>query len=847
MDLHVARSAVLLAVVLCATLPSQATRPEDDTFSSASVDSCRWLEWSNRGTASQSNGLRLQTSAADSFSSARLISQYMIKGDVTMEVEVTAGSGFETSIPDSAQMYASLGLWADDQNFLFIALGKSADRTVIRALKTSSARGFEVPPDVPISGSSARLRISQSAGQVTLWYNASGTWSLVTTFSAFPESYVSLAATTVDVQRQFVANFAAFSVTSGTTSYRQYSRAPLTRRADFWRGASIGDFMDYRIWGTQWRNGPLQQFAENGMNMIATDVTTVSAADLARLPVSRWGELAFKPEYWRSKEITAQLLKEAAARGFKLYLQLYLSDGPAHYGKQNAPPEWRGLSLEQTAERVRAYTRSLVESYRAQGLRVGVFAVGNEIENGIVGFYPDSLPGGRVAVPPGVASNNLTFLRTTLWPQEATLLKAAIEGIRAADPEAKIVLHAAGMDYSPSDVLTKAFFKSMVDNGVPFDYAGISHPYAVFPWNLNRYTTDCWLQRIQETSDYFASLGKKTIIAEGSYPRRSGAYANPPLGEFPFNDEGQAGWVRELLRFGNNNPNMAGFLYWAADYYVGMAPADGGTVPEPQYSGLFDAQEQPVAALREFAAGQSTGSPNAPGPYSGIWWNPGESGWGINFTQRNGNIFAAWYTYDGGGKPKWYVASSCAMSGNGCSGLLYEVSGPRFFGTAFDPSSAHAVVVGNLQVAFATQDAGTLSYSLNGQTRTIAIARQIFQSGTTSPAVDYTDLWWNSAESGWGLAVTQQYGIMFLAWFVYDASGMPIWYVASNCVVAANGCAGTLFSTTGPAFGPSFDPARVNVVAVGSVSLSFSDSDNGTLVYTVNGVSGSKAITRQIF
>jgi hypothetical protein len=34
---------------------------------------------------------------------------------------------------------------------------------------------------------------------------------------------------------------------------------------------------------------------------------------------------------------------------------------------------------------------------------------------------------------------------------------------------------------------------------------------------------------------------------------------------------------------------------------------------------------------------------------------------------------------------------------------------------------------------------------------------------------------------------------------------------------------------------------------VGSATLTFSDANNGTLSYTVNGVSGSKAITRQLF
>jgi len=44
------------------------------------------------------------------------------------------------------------------------------------------------------------------------------------------------------------------------------------------------------------------------------------------------------------------------------------------------------------------------------------------------------------------------------------------------------------------------------------------------------------------------------------------------------------------------------------------------------------------------------------------------------------------------------------------------------------------------------------------------IERQQFSSGTAAQAVDYTDLWWNANESGWGVALTQDVGMIFAAW-----------------------------------------------------------------------------------
>ncbi len=42
--------------------------------------------------------------------------------------------------------------------------------------------------------------------------------------------------------------------------------------------------------------------------------------------------------------------------------------------------------------------------------------------------------------------------------------------------------------------------------------------------------------------------------------------------------------------------------------------------------------------------------------YQGLWWNPQESGWGINFAHQGDIIFATWFTYDTQGKPWWLIA-----------------------------------------------------------------------------------------------------------------------------------------------------------------------------------------------
>jgi len=241
---------------------------------------------------------------------------------------------------------------------------------------------------------------------------------------------------------------------------------------------------------------------------------------------------------------------------------------------------------------------------------------------------------------------------------------------------------------------------------------------------------------------------------------------------------------------------------------------------------------------------------NTPGALSGQWWNHNESGWGIHFAQRGSNIFASWYTYDASGNPKWYV-STCAMSGAAaCSGTVFQVQVSRgFFGIPFNTNAQVVTSAGTLGVTFSGNDAGTMSYTVSGVSRTVAIERQVLAASGTPPAVNYTDIWWGGAsESGWGMALTQQFSTMFMAWYVYNNSGLPVWYVATmNVNAAGNGATGTLYRTTGPPFGAGFDPHAVQAFSVGTASLAFSDGNNGTLTYTVDGVTGSKTITRQLF
>jgi hypothetical protein len=123
-----------------------------------------------------------------------------------------------------------------------------------------------------------------------------------------------------------------------------------------------------------------------------------------------------------------------------------------------------------------------------------------------------------------------------------------------------------------------------------------------------------------------------------------------------------------------------------------------------------------------------------------------------------------------------------------------------------------------------------------------------FQSAATP---NYEGLWWNApagSESGWGINFAHQGSVIFATWFTYDLTGKAWWLSMTATQTGSNTFSGTLYQTHGPAFDAMpFNPAAVTNTAVGNGTLTFSDANDGSFKYTVNGVTQTKTITRQVF
>jgi arabinogalactan endo-1,4-beta-galactosidase len=337
----------------------------------------------------------------------------------------------------------------------------------------------------------------------------------------------------------------------------------------------------------------IELLREHGFGWMRFGITTQSHAELSA--TGDWSALPWQGGYWSCREVGQRALSEAAAAGMKLDLMLFLSDTAAHGGRQEPPAAWRGHDVPQTCRDLEAYCFETGGYFKSRGLDIDLYEVGNEIERGICGFRPDE----RIARPPDV--NQLTdigWMRANIWTPEALMLTAAIRGIRRADPDAKIVLHAATRP-APEDGLVVAFFEAMAQAGVPFDYAGLSfYPWSGYPSAPPR---EDWRAQLGNWVAGIALCGKPVLICEFSYPHHPvspepGSVA-AALPGFPFSPEGQAAWVRDFLGWCRTNPHVARSFYLYPDYIWRVQE------PGARTEGLFlseGGQVSPAPALLEF-------------------------------------------------------------------------------------------------------------------------------------------------------------------------------------------------------------------------------------------------------
>lgn len=147
---------------------------------------------------------------------------------------------------------------------------------------------------------------------------------------------------------------------------------------------------------------------------------------------------------------TAAMILRARKAGMRVLLDFHYSDTWADPGHQRKPAAWKDLAPAALEAALRAYTRDTLRTLRTRGAAPDMVQTGNEVSHGFL--WPDGKP--------------------PKWDGLAALLKAAIAGVRDAEPAMPVMLHLA---LGGQQAESRQFLDRIGERGVAFDVLGQSY------------------------------------------------------------------------------------------------------------------------------------------------------------------------------------------------------------------------------------------------------------------------------------------------------------------------------------------------------------------------------------
>jgi hypothetical protein len=276
-----------------------------------------------------------------------------------------------------------------------------------------------------------------------------------------------------------------------------------------------------------------------------------------------------------------------------------------------------------------------------------------------------------------------------------------------------------------------------------------------------------------------------------------------------------------LLKLAKSPPGGAMYAGWT----VGAAQAVSTKVVTVHHP-WGDLEKISFGGINSYTSCQATGSESfacqVTSPGAGNFF---EVNWTSGITEP-GSSGAALFTQTG-----HYVIGQLYGGGTSCSNAT---TGSDYFGR-FDV--AYKAALSKFLAPSASPSASLTVPASSGSTGTGIV-----------PALNYSALWWNPSESGWGMSITQHDSRLFAAWYVYGPDGSPQWIVMPGGTwTSTTSITGDLYATSGPPSAQPFDTTLVTNVKVGTATIAFSAVDRAVLSYAVNGVAGTKAIQQQNF
>lgn len=288
------------------------------------------------------------------------------------------------------------------------------------------------------------------------------------------------------------------------------------------------------------------------------------------------------PNAKQSLDYILPLCREITAFGMALMLDFHYSDTWADPAKQWTPERWKDLDDNALCDSVAAYTRHVLATLKANGVTPAFMQPGNEISYGMLWG-----PVGTTAPKKALMGSNAN------WDRFGRLLRAAIGACREECPDAQIILHTERV--SAPDVM-RNFYNEMARMGIDYDIIGLSY----YPYFHGKMTVLDRALGILEKE--FPE--KEIMVVETGFPYKWEVPGSTEKVDYPYTEEGQNRFARELVTTLEAHPAVDGLFWWWMEYNA-YGTSLSGWYNAPLFDSTTGRATEALTTICSFADGQT--------------------------------------------------------------------------------------------------------------------------------------------------------------------------------------------------------------------------------------------------
>ena len=239
--------------------------------------------------------------------------------------------------------------------------------------------------------------------------------------------------------------------------------------------------------------------------------------------------------------------------GFALMLDFHYSDTWADPGKQWTPHAWEGLGDTELYGKIYDYTKETLHALGKNGVVPEFIQPGNEISYGML-WGPEGTEDPK-KVFPGSDAN---------WERFGNLLGNAVKACREECPDARIIIHTERV---AEPLYLRDFYEKLNSYNLDYDIIGLSY-YPYFHGSL-----PVLKNALDELERDFPD--KEIMIVETGYPYAWEVPGTNQTVSYPYSEEGQAAFAKDLVATLLEYDNCTGLLWWWFEYNANATTLSG--------------------------------------------------------------------------------------------------------------------------------------------------------------------------------------------------------------------------------------------------------------------------------